>query len=71
VATLQAEPIAVIEPLETRMQARLEFLKKNRDEYIATAQRQIAALDAAIGEISALLEPASLNGHEDSSVDAT
>jgi tRNA U34 5-carboxymethylaminomethyl modifying GTPase MnmE/TrmE len=59
----------VIGPLEDRLRERLEFLKKNRDEYVATAQRQLAALDAAIGELSALLnpatEPAGLNGASD------
>lgn len=62
----------VIGPLEDRLQARLEFLKKNRDEYVATAQRQLAALDGAIGELSALLnpatEPAGLNGASDAEV---
>jgi hypothetical protein len=54
-----------IDPLEDRLRERLEFLKKNRDDYVATAQRQLAALDAAIGELSALLNPASPNGRED------
>lgn len=57
--------------LEERITARLETLKANREKFIGEAQRQLAALDAAIGEMSALLEPASLNGHEDSSGDVT
>jgi hypothetical protein len=53
----------VIAPLEDRLSARLDLLKTNRTTFIADAQRQLAALDAAIAELSALLDPAALNGH--------
>jgi hypothetical protein len=53
-------------PLEDRLRLRLETLKRNRESFIADAQRQLAALDGAIGELSALLlTPGDLNGHED------
>jgi hypothetical protein len=66
-ATITTDSTEITEgqTLEDRLLVRLEFLKKNRDEYVATAQRQLAALDAAIGELSALLNPASPNGRED------
>jgi hypothetical protein len=53
--------------LEMRLAVRLETLKKNREEFIVTAQRQLAALDAAIAELGALLDPAVVqqNGSRD------
>jgi Skp family chaperone for outer membrane proteins len=72
VATRQAEPIAVIEPLETRSRARLEELRANREKFLQEAQKNLAALDAAIGELSALLDPPSPNGRESAdNADAT
>jgi hypothetical protein len=53
----------VIGPLEDRLRERLETLRANRERFVNEAQRQLAALDAAIAELSALLDPASLNGH--------
>lgn len=47
----------VIAPLEDRLRERLATLKTNRETFIVDAQRQLAALDAAIGEMTALLEP--------------
>ena len=47
----------VIAPLEERTRARLEELKNNRERLLSEAQRQLAALDGAIAEIAALLEP--------------
>jgi hypothetical protein len=55
----------VIAPLEDRLSARLDLLKTNRATFITNAQRELAALDAAIAELSALLDPATLNGRED------
>jgi Skp family chaperone for outer membrane proteins len=49
--------------LDERLRARLEALRSNREKFLAEAQKNLAALDAAIGELSALLDPASLNGH--------
>ena len=49
--------------LDERLRTRLETLKTNRSTFIAEAQKNLAALDAAIAELSALLDPASLNGH--------
>lgn len=43
--------------LEDRLQARLDELRANRDRFIQEAQRNLAALDGAIAELSALLEP--------------
>jgi len=51
--------------LEDRLRDRLVTLKENRERFITDAQRQLAALDAAIGELSALLNPAAQNGSED------
>lgn len=48
--------------LEMRLHLRLETLKENRERFVTEAQRQLAALDAAIAELGALLDPASLNG---------
>ena len=48
--------------LYERLHLRVETLKENREKFIQEAQRQLAALDAAIGELSALLDPASVNG---------
>jgi hypothetical protein len=61
----------VIAPLEERTRARLEELKSNRERLLSEAQRQLAALDGAIAELSALLDPPSPNGREDSSGDVT
>ena len=47
----------VIAPLETRSRARLEELKSNRERLLSEAQRQLAALDGAIAELTNLLEP--------------
>jgi hypothetical protein len=59
----------VIAPLEERLAERLEALRANRTTFIADAQRQLAALDAAIAELGALLDPATaragLNGASD------
>lgn len=52
-----------LDPLEDRLRVRLETLRANRERFVNEAQRQLAALDAAIAELSALLDPASLNGH--------
>lgn len=56
----------VIGPLEDRLRERLETLRANREKFLVEAQRQLAALDAAIAELSALLDPATaragLNG---------
>jgi hypothetical protein len=49
--------------LEMRLHLRLETLKENREKFLVEAQKNLAALDAAIGELSALLDPATLNGH--------
>jgi hypothetical protein len=56
----------VIEPLETRLRARVATLRENRERFIADAQRQLAALDAAIAEMDAILNPppANENGTE-------
>lgn len=51
--------------LEQRMHARLLTLKENREKFIGEAQRNIAALDGAIAELSALLDPVSQNGSRD------
>jgi hypothetical protein len=53
--------------LEMRLHLRVETLKKNRETFVAEAQRQLAALDGAIGELEALLTPApaGLNGASD------
>jgi len=58
----QASPLAGPEydrdtPLEERLRLRLATLRANRERFIADAQRQIAALDAAIAELDALLDP--------------
>jgi hypothetical protein len=57
----------VIEPLETRLRARLVVLRENREKFMGEAQRQLAALDAAIAEMDALINPppAELNGKTD------
>jgi hypothetical protein len=55
----------VVGPLEDRLRARLETLRANRERFVTDAQRQLAALDAAIAELSALLDPASQNGSRD------
>jgi hypothetical protein len=63
-----AEPVTatpgydVTVPLEDRLRERLETLRENRTRFVTEAQRNLAALDAAIAELSALLDPASLNG---------
>lgn len=49
---------SVIAPLEERTRARLITLKENRERFVNEAQRQLAALDAAIAELGALLDPA-------------
>jgi Pyruvate/2-oxoacid:ferredoxin oxidoreductase gamma subunit len=51
-----------IDPLEERLRERLEALRANRERFVIEAQRNLAALDAAIAELGALLDPASLNG---------
>jgi transcription elongation GreA/GreB family factor len=53
-----------LDPLEDRLRSRIGALKENRERFVQEARTQLAALDAAIGEMSALLEPASLNGHQ-------
>jgi Skp family chaperone for outer membrane proteins len=55
----------VIGPLEDRLRERLETLRSNREKFIQEAQKNLAALDAAIGELSALLDPVSSNGSRD------
>jgi hypothetical protein len=59
----------VIEPLETRLRSRLVVLRENREKFMGEAQRQLAALDAAIAEMDAILNPppadASQNGTSD------
>lgn len=56
--------------LEDRLRSRIEALKENRERFIAEAQRNLAALDGAIGELEALLNPApaGLNGASDAEV---
>lgn len=44
-------------PLNIRMGERLTELKENREKFIAEAQRNLAAMDAAIAEMEALLDP--------------
>jgi hypothetical protein len=44
-------------PLEERLRLRLAALRDNRERFLADAQRNLAALDAAIAEIDALLDP--------------
>ena len=44
-------------PLEERLKLRLNELKENREKFIAEAQRNLAAMDAAIAEMEALLDP--------------
>jgi hypothetical protein len=64
--------VAEGQTLEARLSARLDTLKENRERFIQDAQRQLAALDAAIAEISALLDPPSPNGRESAdNADAT
>lgn len=64
------QTLPVIAPLEDRLRVRLDDLKANRERFMAEAQRNLAALDAAIGELSALIDPPapidspSPNGHE-------
>jgi len=60
---VQADPLDGDEynadlPLEDRLRLRLGKLSENRERFIGDAQRQLAALDAAIAEIEALLDPA-------------
>lgn len=61
-----APATTVVEPLEDRLRARLAALKENRERFMSEAQRNLAALDAAIGELSALIDPpaADQNGTE-------
>jgi hypothetical protein len=47
--------------LEMRTRARLATLKENRERFMVEAQRNLAALDAAIAEITALLDPDSVD----------
>jgi Skp family chaperone for outer membrane proteins len=61
--TVAESPVATHDDLETRLTARLEALRANREKFLVEAQKNLAALDAAIGELSALLDPAALNGH--------
>jgi uncharacterized protein YPO0396 len=58
-ATVLDQP--VIAPLEERTRARLEELKSNRERFMVEAQRNLAALDAAIAEFTALLDPDSVS----------
>lgn len=44
-------------PLATRLRARLETLTAERQKALDQAQRMLAAYDAAIGELTALLAP--------------
>lgn len=43
--------------IETRMKARIEELKAMRDKLVADANTQIAAMNAAISELEAILNP--------------
>jgi hypothetical protein len=69
VATITTDEVVTEgQTLWMRLSDRLETLKKNRETFIADAQRQLAALDGAIAELSALLEPPAspdLNGASD------
>ena len=47
-------------PLDERLRIRLDDLRQNREKFIAEAQRNLAAMDAAIGEIEAILDPDSV-----------
>jgi hypothetical protein len=44
-------------PLAERVALRLARLRENRERYLGDAQRQLAALDASIAELEALLDP--------------
>lgn len=57
--------------LEQRLHVRWLTLKENREKFIQEAQRNLAALDGAIAELGALLDPAAspgLNGASDAEV---
>jgi len=43
--------------MEERMKARIEELKKDRERYVTEANKNIFAMDAAIGELNAILNP--------------
>lgn len=47
----------VVEGVTNRIEARVEELKTARQTYLDQAQRQMAAFDAAIGELEALTKP--------------
>lgn len=44
-------------PLDERITARIAVLTSERDTYLAEANRQLAAYEAAIAELRALLAP--------------
>lgn len=48
--------------LEERLRLRLETLRANRERFIDDAQRQLVALDTAISELAALLNPTAQTG---------
>lgn len=55
---LDAEEYDLKHPLPDRLAMRIARLKENRDRFITQAQRELSNLDAAIGELEALLDPA-------------
>ncbi len=42
---------------QQRIEARIEQLKQERDQYVAQANQQLAAYNGAIGELETLLKP--------------
>ena len=43
--------------MENKLKARIDVLKKSRDEFIIKANAELAALNAAIGELEAIIAP--------------
>jgi VIT1/CCC1 family predicted Fe2+/Mn2+ transporter len=70
VATITTDDVVTEgQTLEQRLHVRWLTLKENREKFIQEAQRNLAALDGAIAELGALLDPApapaGLNGASD------
>jgi hypothetical protein len=44
-------------PWEERLRARLANVREERERFLASAQRELAARDAVVAELEALLDP--------------
>jgi hypothetical protein len=51
-----------------RIKARIAKLEKDRDDYLAEANKQLVAFNAAIGELKTLLEEPKVEAVEDAEV---